>query len=240
MCRLVLRLGPAIDLEQLLYGPAHSLEHQAWAPREQRNGVMNADGWGVAWYDRERRPEPARYRSPRPMWTDANFRSMAALIRSEAVLAAVRSATPPLPIDEVNTPPYVRGRWAFAHNGAVSGWRDGVGEALRRSLTESRASELEGSTDSEVLFALALDQLDKGAPADAALASVVDQVTALTDGRLNMLLTDGETAAAAVWGDTLYQRDRDGAFVLASEPWDDDPSWTRLADRQFLSHGGDR
>lgn len=236
MCRLLLRLGPTLGLEQLLYAAPHSLERQAWSPREQQHGVMNADGWGVGWYERAVRAEPARYRTTRPMWTDANFRSIAGVIRSDAVLAAVRSATPPLPVDEVNTPPYTSGRWLFAHNGAVAGWRDGVGEALRRSLTEARASQLQGSTDSEVLFGLALDQLDKGGPADAALVSVVDQVTAITDARLNLVLTDGEIAAAAVWGDTLYRRQTGDELVLASEPWDDDPSWERLADRQFIAH----
>jgi gamma-glutamyl hercynylcysteine S-oxide hydrolase len=237
MCRLLAWLGDPVDLEWLLYGQPHSLHRQSWEPREQQHGVVNADGWGVGWYQPDRREEPARYRTTKPMWGDANFRSMAGVIRSGAVLAAVRSATPPSPIDEVNTPPFVSGRWLLAHNGAVDGWREGVGEALRRELTERRASEIQGSTDTEVLFALALDQLDKGAPPADALSSVVEQVTTLTTGRLNLVMTDGRTVAATAWGDTLYRSMTDEAFVLASEPFDDQRPWERLDDRTTIAHG---
>jgi glutamine amidotransferase len=237
MCRLLAWLGEPVDLESLLYGPPHSLHRQSWAPREQTHGTVNADGWGVGWYQPEVRAEPARYRTTKPMWGDANFRSMAGVVRSPAILAVVRSATPPSPTDEVNTPPFLSGPWLFGHNGAVDGWREGVGEALRRAVTEYRASEIQGSTDSEVLFALALDQIDKGAlPADA-VASVVEQVTALTTGRLNLHQPDGRRIAASVCGDTLYRRATDEGLVLASEPFDDERSWERLEEGTTIAHG---
>lgn len=203
MCRLVAWMGEPVDIDWLLYEQPQSLHRQSWAPLEQRHGTINADGWGVGWYDRSVRAEPARYRTTRPMWTDAGFRSMAGILRSECVLAAVRSATAPSPIDEVNTPPYTNGRWLFAHNGAVAGWHHGIGEALRRQVSERRASQLEGSTDSEVLFALALDALDAGAGPDDALRSVIDHAGSSPETRLTMLLTDGERLAAARHRDTL-------------------------------------
>jgi glutamine amidotransferase len=237
MCRLVAHLGAPVTLASLLYAPEHSLEHQAWAPREQRHGTINADGWGVGWYDLDVRPAPARYRTPRPMWSDGSFRSIADLVRSACALAAVRSATAPSIVDEANTPPFTSGRWLFAHNGAVHGWRDGVNTTTRELLRPGRAGAIEGSTDSETLFAVALQHLDDGAdPADAlgaAVAAIVDH--AGTDGRLNMVLTDGHRMAASVWGDTLYLARGEGGVDLASEPLDDTRPWEAVADRSLVT-----
>jgi len=220
MCRLVAWRGRPIPLDELLYRRPHSLERQSWAPAEQRYGTINADGWGVGWYAPTVRAEPARYRVVRPLWADANFRTLAGVISTPCAVAAVRSATPPAPVDEVNTPPYLAGRWLFAHNGAVTGWSDEVGERLRRLVSLQRAAGIEGSTDSEVLFALALDALDAGSPPAAALASVVATVTAETSARLTMLLTDGQTIGATVYGDTLGWSAEEalGGLWLGSEP----------------------
>src|SRR2546430_13674869 len=106
MCRFLAYLGPPVSLHELLYGPDNGLVHQAYAPRHQRHGRINADGFGVGWYAPDVRPEPARYRTTTPMWADASFSSVAGVISSRAVLAAVRNATPGLPVDESNTPPF--------------------------------------------------------------------------------------------------------------------------------------
>lgn len=79
---------------------------------------MNADGWGVGFYPAER-DAPARWRSSRPLWTDPSFASVAPVISAGRVLAAVRSATPGMPLDESATAPFVSGRWLISHNGVV-------------------------------------------------------------------------------------------------------------------------
>lgn len=215
--------------------PPHSLLRQCWEPRSQASGVVNADGFGVGWYDHSRRPEPARYRSTLPMWADRSFASMAGLVASTAVLAAVRSATPPLPTEESATPPFTAGRWLFAHNGAVAGFRDGAGARLRRLLSERREAGIEGSTDSEVLFAMVLDQLDAGAAPEEALAAVVATVSADAGGRLNLVLTDGMSIAAIAWGDSLVARATPDSVVVASEACDEDPGWQVVPDGAVLS-----
>ncbi len=230
MCRLFAYVGPAVTLEALLVTPPHSSLRQCWEPRSQASGVVNADGFGVGWYDHSRRPEPARYRSTLPMWADRSFASMAGLVTSTAVLAAVRSATPPLPTEESGTPPFSAGRWLFAHNGAVPGFREGAGARLRRLLSERRESGLEGSTDSEVLFALTLDQLDAGAAPCEALAAVVREVSASFGGRHNLVLTDGVSIAATAWGDSLVVRTGPDSAVVSSEPSDVAPGWQVVPD----------
>nr|MBA3955617.1 class II glutamine amidotransferase [Acidimicrobiia bacterium] len=59
MCRLLAYLGPAVSLDSLLFVPEHSLVRQSYAPRHQHHGRVNADGFGVGWYDHGVRPEPA-------------------------------------------------------------------------------------------------------------------------------------------------------------------------------------
>jgi glutamine amidotransferase len=227
----------------LLLSPEHSLLRQSHAPRFQTVGRINADGFGAGWYVPAIRPEPARYRTPRPMWTDAVFRSMAGLIVSGSIVAAVRSATPGFPIEESGTQPFTWGRWLFVHNGTVEDFRASAGTQLRRMISDERAAGIEGAADSEVLFALALDQLDGGATATEALASVVEAVTKISGGRLNMLLSDGTRMAASVFGSSLYVLEDEVRFggpatVVASEPFDDGPGWRPVGEGSMVETGG--
>jgi glutamine amidotransferase len=239
MCRFVAYVGRPITLEALLVEPEHSLFRQSWAPREQRHGVVNADGFGVGWWDLTRRQEPARYRRALPMWQDRSFASMAGVIASTAVVAAVRSATPPLPVEESGTPPFADGRYLFAHNGAIEGYPQGVGERLRRSLPVERAVRIEGVSDSELLFALALARIDRGASLVGALVDVVATVRRESGGRLNMVLCDGVSIAATRAGDSLYiWRSKDsGSGKIASEPSDGDPEWRGVPDDSLIELG---
>jgi glutamine amidotransferase len=227
MCRHLAYLGPAVTLGSLLYDPPHSLVRQSWAPRQQHHGTVNADGYGVAWYAPERSVEPARYRRAGPIWADRSLPSMARAIASEAVMAAVRSATAPAPSEESGAAPFSSGPWLWSLNGAVFAPL----EPLRRSVSVERAAQLEGSSDAEVLFALVLDRLDAGDDPPAALAWLV----AAVPGRLNVLLADGRHLWATRWGDTLWWRPWRGGHVVGSEPFDDDPAWVPVPDRSLVS-----
>jgi glutamine amidotransferase len=199
---------------------------------------MNADGWGVGWWAPEVRAEPARYRTAMPMWTDRSFRSVAEVVHAEALVAAVRSASPPSPIVETGNAPFTTGPWLFSLNGFVTGFRGPVGETLRREVSELRSVAIEGTTDSEVLFALVLDRLDAGCSAPAALAAVVGAVSARAEGKVNLLLSDGDTITATTFGNSLFTlADRGlaaGGVLVSSEPLDDDEGWTRVADHMVV------
>ncbi len=238
MCRVLAYVGPPVVLDALLLGPSQSLLRQSWAPRHQRHGTVNADGFGVGWYEPALRPEPARYRTSRPMWADRSFASLAGVVASTAVLGAARSATPPLAVDETNTPPFTAGPWLFAHNGAIEGLRDGAGEKLRAEVSTRRAAGIEGGTDSELVFAMVLDRLDAGADPGVALADVVHAVESVAPARLNLFLTDGSRIAATAAGDSLFVLHDAGlatrATIVASEPCDGDPAWTPVPNRSVV------
>src|SRR5918995_1663295 len=243
MCRHLAYVGPTITLEKLIIEPKHSLRQQAREPRHQTQGTVNADGFGVGWYDRDKRAEPARYRTTRQIWADHWFASIAGLVSSNAVLAAVRSASPGMAVEETCTPPFTDGPWLFSHNGFVPGFSTRVGRALRRKVSETRAHAMAGATDSELLFALVLDRLDAGAPPAEALVSVIGLVDELTTARLNLLLTDGERVAATACRNSLFvfdDRQLTGAVVIASEPYDDDPSWELVEDGSVVELGDDK
>ncbi len=232
MCRFVAYLGPPVTLESLLLSPPHALVTQAYAPRHQRHGRINADGFGVGWYAPDVRAEPARYRTTTPMWADNSFVSMAGVVSSGAIVAAVRNASPGLPVDESCTAPYTHERWLFAHNGRVQDFPGPVTGLLRRQLSDERTAQLQGATDSEVLFALVLDRVDAGACAPEAIKAVIrDVLSVAPESRLNLCLSDGDTIAATACGDSLFMLSdpESGAVVVASEPYDDEPGWTEAS-----------
>jgi glutamine amidotransferase len=243
MCRHLAYVGPPVTLEKLLLQPSHSLLHQASAPQHQTHGTINRDGFGVGWYDRDLRTEPARYRTTEPIWSDASFASLAGLVKSNAVLAAVRAASPGMPLQESANAPFTEGPWLFSHNGFVPGFSTGVGRALRRKVSERRANAMAGVTDSTLLFGLVLDRLDSGVSPGDTLVSVVEMVEDLTTARLNLLLTDGERIAATAVRNSLFvfdDRQLTGSVVVASEPYNDDAAWEPVPDGSVVEFGDDK
>ena len=235
VCRHLAYLGPRVQLRDLLVDPPHSLLRQSWAPRRQRHGTVNADGFGVGWYA-EDDPIPARYRSDRPMWTDRSFADLARVVRSQAVLAAVRSATPGLPYTVGAAAPFAAGPYLFSHNGLVPGWPEKVA-AITSGLSPAlllRTMSEEAATDSALLWALTQQRLDTGGVLADALAAVVRLAASTAGGRLNLLATDGARIAATAYGDTLTWRGDERGIVVASEPFDDEPGWVDVPDRSLL------
>jgi glutamine amidotransferase len=262
MCRHAAYLGPPASLRSLLIDPPYSLYRQAWAPRRQRYGTVNADGFGIGWYA-PGDPVPARYRRGEPIWADESLPDIARVTRSGAVLAAVRSATAGMAAGPQAAAPFAAGPWLFSHNGVAPGWRDWAGRAAalaRPALAEptlgqpgpgaqpSNAAEnaaadwpallssLEALVDSAFLWTLALTRLRAGsAPGDALGATIAAVTAAGGTGRFNFLLTDGHSVAATACGDTLCYRRADGAVTVASEPSDDEPGWTEVPDQHLLT-----
>lgn len=240
MCRHLAYLGPSRTLAELLTEPSHSLYEQSWAPRRQRHGTVNADGFGIGWYpDGAPGPcaePPARYRRAVPIWADANLPDLARVITSSAVLAAVRDATEGTSRDESALAPYRDGPWLFSHNGAVPSWTRLPATALA-PLTPAELLDLDARCDTAVLWALLRHRLRRGEQPGDALAAVVRQTeVARPTARLNLLLTDGHTLAATRHGDSLWHRSVPGEVRVASEP-DTADGWQELPEHSLLLAG---
>jgi gamma-glutamyl hercynylcysteine S-oxide hydrolase len=232
MCRHLAYLGPPTTLRSVLIDPPHGLYRQAWAPRRQRHGTVNADGFGIGWYA-EGDPVPARYRRGVPIWGDPSLPDLARVTRSAAVLAAVRDASPGTAVGEQAAAPFASDQWLFSHNGRLDGWPD---SAAAHAPAARTLLSLEAMVDSAFLWQLVLEWLQAGANMDTALAAVITAIEAGGGtGRFNFLVTDGRAIAATAWGDTLWYRRSAESVVVASEPGDDQPGWTEVPDRHSLT-----
>jgi glutamine amidotransferase len=177
MCRWLAYYGDPILLEELIYKPEHSLIDQS---RHARMGVetLNGDGVGVGWYPESVRGAddlvtPALFRSTGPAWGELNLKDLAGHVRSPLFFAHIRASTG-TPVQQTNCHPFRRGRWLWMHNGAISGFH-----ALKRELLlavdPALMPDIQGSTDSELMFYLALSfGLEKDPP--SAVAQMIRQV----------------------------------------------------------------
>ena len=153
MCRWLAYSGTPIRLEELLYKPRYSLIDQSM---HSRMGVetTNGDGFGVGWYPVEGPAEPALFRGVGPAWSDGNLRELARSTLSPLFLAHIRASTG-TPVQQTNCHPFRYQNWLWLHNGSI---RDFA--RLKRDLIMAVDPDLypfvAGSTDSEVMFYLAL------------------------------------------------------------------------------------
>jgi predicted glutamine amidotransferase len=197
MCRWVAYSGTPVLLEELLYKPKHSLIDQSL---HSRLGVetTNGDGFGVGWYGEG--DGPAVFKSIEPAWNDRNLRELAGTVRSGLVFAHIRASTG-TPIQQTNCHPFRHGRWLWMHNGSIAQFHD-VKRELMLAVDPSLYSSVEGSTDSEAFFFLALTMgLEDDPP--AAVARAVGFIEKL--GRAHGIehpiqMTVATSDGKAVWG----------------------------------------
>jgi glutamine amidotransferase len=151
MCRWLAYAGAPLLLEKALYSPANSFIDQslhAHLGAEPTNG----DGFGVGWYDDA--PLPGLFRSVEPAWNDRNLRELAGHITSGHFLAHVRAAIGSA-VQQANCHPFRHGRWLWMHNGFLAEFAK-VKRELVLAIDPALYMELAGTTDSEILFMLAL------------------------------------------------------------------------------------
>jgi glutamine amidotransferase len=242
MCRIAAFVGPPVPLSSLLYDPPHSLERQAYRPRELVHGSVNVDGTGVAWWN-DGEPEPLRYVGVDSPWADPNLPALTRRISSHAILAAVRSATPGLAFGPDHVAPFAHGGLAGAHNGRVDGFRGPVGRAMVSSLPDDQWADLGVLNDSRALF-LAVAAAYEG---DLALATrtAIDETTAILDAHdagatLNLVVADGTSVVASRHSvrapiNSLYTAGYGDSHLVASEPLDDDPAWKPVPEGHLVA-----
>jgi glutamine amidotransferase len=218
MCRHLGWLGADVSVSSLMLDPPSGLRVQSYAPRRQKHGLMNADGWGDGFFDSSLEGEvPRRWRSAAPLWGDTSFESVAPALRSHCVVAAVRSATVGMPIEISATAPFTDGHWLLSHNGVV--------DRTVLPLTSTAESVCDSAMLAATIFALGLD----------VLGETIAQIGSLDPrARLNVLAANGSRMLATAWGDTLSILRRDDGVVLASEPYDDDFAWEEVPDRHLV------
>ncbi len=245
MCRLLAYVGSPVPLSRIMLDPEHSLEKQAWQPRELREAKLNADGFGIAWYN-ENRQQVFRYRETLPIWNDANLIDFASSLSQPLWLAYVRSATPGLGVSLHNTQPFIYQQWSFFHNGYILDFAGQKQQLMKQKLDDRYAQLVIGNTDSEYLFALLMQHLDTASPLEAIHQCFADinEICAGDRCLLNILFSDGTSIFAtkhAINGlcPSLYYSDNNpgtgpGNQLIASEKFDNDENWRSLPDNSII------
>lgn len=254
MCRLLGYIGASIQLHTLLYKPEHSLIVQSYQPLEMTAGLLNADGFGLGWYHSQRSDRPFTYRNVLPIWNDVNLPDLSRYIESGCMVASVRSATPGLAVNLTNCPPFQHEDLLMVHNGFIENFRHTLYRPLRDRLNDDIYKSIQGTTDSEHLFALIRQaQHDHPElPLEQILRQTVQQVFELAQGQAtvgaNLIVSEGDRLIACRASNrtpvpTLYWLRDDPMFpnavVIASEPlfsseWQPVPEQSVLIVRQNL------
>ena len=197
MCRWLAYSGSPVLLERLLYAPAHSLIDQSLHAKLGAE-TTNGDGFGVAWYGTG--SIPAVYHSVAPAWNDRNLRELAGHVTSPLVFAHVRASTGGA-VQQTNCHPFRHGRWLWMHNGFIGDFVH-VKRDLVLEIDADLYPEIEGSTDSEVFFHLALTLgLEEDPPAAVERAVGVIEEIGRKHGvehpiQMTVATTDGERTYA--------------------------------------------
>jgi predicted glutamine amidotransferase len=150
MCRWIAYSGSPILLDELLYKPTHSLIDQSLHSQLGAQ-TTNGDGFGVGWYTGH---NPGVFHSISPAWNDRNLVNLAGHIRSQVFFAHIRASTGSA-VQETNCHPFRFDRWLWMHNGSIRQFAR-IKRQLAFAVDPTLYSSIEGSTDSELMFYLAL------------------------------------------------------------------------------------
>ncbi|MGI9233130.1 MAG: class II glutamine amidotransferase [Woeseiaceae bacterium] len=162
MCRWLAYSGSPILLEELLLKPAHSLIDQSLHSQLGAT-TTNGDGFGIGWYGAEE--TPGIFRSVEPAWNNQNLGELAQHLTSPLVFAHIRASTGGA-VQQTNCHPFRHGRWLWMHNGAIREF-DLLKRDLAFAVDPSLYHLIEGSTDTELFFYLALSHGLKDDPPSA-------------------------------------------------------------------------
>lgn len=256
MCRLLGYLGQSILLHNLIEKPTHSLVVQSYKPQEMTGGLLNADGFGIGWYDLSRQDAPFTYKNILPIWSDINLPHLSRYIESSCILANVRSATPGQAVDLSNCQPFSSDRLSGIHNGYIENFRASLYRPMRKELDDDRYQAIGGTTDSEHIFALLCHNLQRSRSTDFAGVSLAEglQTTLLqildwarafsVKVSLNLIISDGKQLVASRCAShspapSLYWL-QDGsefphAVVIASERLFPDERWSAFPENSILA-----
>jgi predicted glutamine amidotransferase len=153
MCRWMAYSGDPIPADALLFRPEHSIIDQSLHAK-LGTFTTNGDGFGIGWYGDGDGTKPTVFKNTHPAWNDENLREVATQIRTPLLFAHVRASSG-TPVQRSNCHPFRYGRWLWMHNGSLAGFQQ-VKRDLVLAVDPSLYPSIEGSTDTETLFFLAL------------------------------------------------------------------------------------
>jgi len=264
MCRFVSYIGnKPIIIKDLIEAPSNSLIKQSRHAKQGQHGI-NADGFGLAWYNKEIEDNPGIFKSIQPAWNDKNLIHLSSKITSNCFLGHVRAST----VGDVeinNCHPFFHKQYCFVHNGTIR-FFEKVRRDLMNELNDTYYGQIKSQTDSELLFFLIMQflDLDPKHNLENSIISAFKQVLELQKNhdldhfsRLNIVITDGSQMIATRFVSknkeplSLYYTTH-GFFnsgtskhlsyeqaeyvIIASEPLNDfDHEWNEISPNKYLT-----
>ena len=242
MCRVWAHLGDPLLIDDPLFTAENSLITQSVSPSLM--SLLNIGGFGLlAWDSGSRRPdEPYAYRTPNVPVFDRNLKALAAKVHAHAAVAHVRGVVydPSERVGPHNLHPFrfPGARVALAQNGDLYGFSTMRFDLLPH-LLPGLADRIEGTTDTEWVYALVLSQLDDPfGPADAdeladAVTTALDILRDVRERRgieiqspVNLVVTDGESMVATRFAFDYGWYPDDGSFFAGEREFDFTTLWT--------------
>jgi predicted glutamine amidotransferase len=237
MCRWLAYTGSPVLVHDLLYRPEHSLIVQSMHSTLGAEAT-NGDGFGLGWYGDQR--TPGVFRSTEPAWNDRNLEELSAHISSSCVFAHIRASTG-TPVQQTNCHPFRHGRWLWMHNGSIYGFRT-IKRELVMAVDPSLYVDIEGSTDSEVFFYLALTFGLESDPIDAVSRAVglIEDVGRRNGERFPVQMTVATTDGDSFFGFRYSSEGRSRSLFHSAdvtalrEQYPDNPLLRELSDDSRL------
>jgi predicted glutamine amidotransferase len=194
-------------MSDLIINSEQSLIRQSFKARE-RAEPLNGDGFGIGWYMPEIDPTPCVFKDLRPAWANRNLHRLAEKIRSTIMFAHVRAATGHSAVSEANCHPFDYDRFLWMHNGGIADFNK-IKRRLRESLDDEFYNFVQGTTDSEHIFAVYLNKLSPHLDhysgeilADTMIATITQlnewsrEIGISDESRYNFAVTDGQNIVA--------------------------------------------
>jgi len=212
MCRWLAYYGKPIRMDKVLYQGQYSLIDQSLKSRLGAEPT-NGDGFGIGWYGTAE--TPGVFHSIEPAWNDRNLRELAGHIESPLVFAHIRASSG-TPVQQTNCHPFRHGNWLWMHNGGIREFA-----AVKRDLTlavdPSLYPQIEGSTDSELFFFLALTLgLEDDPPAAVSRAvGLIEEVGTQHGVEHPIQMTVATTDGKSIWG-FRYSSEHDSRSLFYS------------------------
>ena len=186
---------------------------------------------------------------------DRNLRSLSKSLNASLLFGHVRAAGPGASVHQYNCHPFVRGRYMFMHNGDVANFK-AIRRGLLAHLRDELFDQMSGTTDSELLFSLILNELPnvyeqmEPKTLEKAVFKAICIIIKANKGQansINVALTDGETIIATRYRNSATEEPPSLYFHLGPMPgekaWDLDSAeglagFDRLVDRNIHANTG--
>ena len=170
MCRHIGYIGKRKDLYSILLKQKHSLIELAYKPKLMNDATLNADGFGLAWKNKE---SFKLYKNYLPIWNDLNLDSLSKSISSNLVIGNVRSATISENQGYFNTHPFNLKNFCFSHNGFIKNFNNTTRKKILKYFRPKYINLVKGQTDSELIFILLMQIIEGGIKIEKSIKNTI-------------------------------------------------------------------